>query len=444
MDKTRKVCYGSLCRVLDPEDQFFAAVSHNDRFLWVRFVLTDDKPNKNHERIPKEEFENVVRTALYAPIKASYLEDVDDFGGHKDAIPVGVITHLKVENDKVIGIGAIWKEEYPRVAEAVKLKVKSGDMVNLSWEAYAAEEEDQEYEGAVSLRDVIVTAVAIVGNPAYDGRTPVEKVAEMDEEKLWEEYWAEYDEIYEHVAAKWTREYINNLPDCAFLYIEPGGKKDKEGKTTPRYLRHLPVKNDKCEIDLPHLRNAISRLEQAKTGMRGGKRWLTEDLRKRLLNKARRMLERAKSKEKSGEEDTEMEKFEELKAQAEALMKENEELKAKLSEYEKELEELREFKSKIEAEMDRQRRLMEIKDKFISAGIEKEDEYFEANAEELLKMDDDALEFFIQELVAFKEAEKKEASANDEEGEDPNFVAQGDGDLIAALRRLIQEEKSEK
>ena len=90
--------------------------------------------------------------------------------------------------------------------------------------------------------------------------------------------------------AKWDRAYINDLPDSAFLYIEPGGKKDEEGKTVPRYLRHLPYKDHTGKVDLPHLRNAIQRLSQPATGERGGRKWLTESLRKRLLARARRIL----------------------------------------------------------------------------------------------------------------------------------------------------------
>lgn len=47
---------------------------------------------------------------------------------------------------------------------------------------------------------------------------------------------------------------INDLPDSAFAYIEPGGEKDDEGKTTPRSLRHFPI-HDKA-----HVRNALARL----------------------------------------------------------------------------------------------------------------------------------------------------------------------------------------
>jgi len=69
--------------------------------------------------------------------------------------------------------------------------------------------------------------------------------------------------------AQWSAAFINSLPDAAFAYIEAGGEKDEEGKTTPRALRHLPhhdssVKfgSEKESVDLPHLRNAMARLEQ--------------------------------------------------------------------------------------------------------------------------------------------------------------------------------------
>lgn len=64
--------------------------------------------------------------------------------------------------------------------------------------------------------------------------------------------------------AKWTNEYINDLPDSAFLYIEKGGKKDKDKKTMPRTLRHLPIKSNEGKIDLPHVKNALARLNQVK------------------------------------------------------------------------------------------------------------------------------------------------------------------------------------
>ena len=63
--------------------------------------------------------------------------------------------------------------------------------------------------------------------------------------------------------AEWSTAYINDLPDSAFLYIAPGGEKDDDGRTTPRSLRYFPVRDEKGQIDLPHLRNAIAQAPKA-------------------------------------------------------------------------------------------------------------------------------------------------------------------------------------
>ena len=63
--------------------------------------------------------------------------------------------------------------------------------------------------------------------------------------------------------AQWTAAYIDSLPDSSFLHIEAGGKKDSEGKTTPRSLRHFPVKDAQGNVDMPHLRNALARIPQS-------------------------------------------------------------------------------------------------------------------------------------------------------------------------------------
>jgi hypothetical protein len=58
------------------------------------------------------------------------------------------------------------------------------------------------------------------------------------------------------VAERWTRQYINSLPDSAFAAVEITyhGKK----------LRHLPHHDRSGRVDVPHLRNAMSRLSQVK------------------------------------------------------------------------------------------------------------------------------------------------------------------------------------
>jgi len=86
-------------------------------------------------------------------------------------------------------------------------------------------------------------------------------------------------------SAVWTTKYKNDLPDSAFMYIEPGGKKDSEGKTTPRSLRHFPYKDASGKIDIIHVRNAIARIPQAK---------IPAALKSKLQNRARNILAKIK------------------------------------------------------------------------------------------------------------------------------------------------------
>lgn len=81
--------------------------------------------------------------------------------------------------------------------------------------------------------------------------------------------------------AKWTTATIDDLPDSSFLYIEGGGEKDKDGKTTPRSLRHFPYKDENGKVDLAHLRDAISRIPQSS---------LPATLRNKLQAKAEKIL----------------------------------------------------------------------------------------------------------------------------------------------------------
>lgn len=88
--------------------------------------------------------------------------------------------------------------------------------------------------------------------------------------------------------ATWSTAFVNNLPDSAFLYIEPGGTKDADGKTVPRSNRHFPVKDDSGKVDLPHVRNALARIPQSN---------LPDSVKKDATAKAQKMLGNDRSME---------------------------------------------------------------------------------------------------------------------------------------------------
>ena len=86
--------------------------------------------------------------------------------------------------------------------------------------------------------------------------------------------------------AVWSAAYMNNLPDSAFLYIESGGTRDSDGKTTPRSLRHFPVRDATGAVDMPHLRNALARIPQSN---------LPQSVQDACTAKAQRMMDAQKS-----------------------------------------------------------------------------------------------------------------------------------------------------
>jgi hypothetical protein len=97
-------------------------------------------------------------------------------------------------------------------------------------------------------------------NGAQGKGNGVENMKEEDLKKLAEKVKAALEAGVSET--EWDAEYINNLPDDAFAYIESGGQKDEQGKTTPRSLRHLPYKNAEGNLDADHVRNGLARLDQ--------------------------------------------------------------------------------------------------------------------------------------------------------------------------------------
>lgn len=91
----------------------------------------------------------------------------------------------------------------------------------------------------------------------------------------------QFDEIEENYekAAVWSTKYVNDLPNSSFAVVEKGYK---EGDS-PTTARHLPFKDKEGNVDLPHLRNALARMNQIKPVL--GNETAVE-----LRNKAKRKL----------------------------------------------------------------------------------------------------------------------------------------------------------
>lgn len=99
------------------------------------------------------------------------------------------------------------------------------------------------------------------GEYSYKASLPSDD-GKVDNEEEIEEEGGEEEMTENMEKAVWTTAFVNSLPDSSFAYISEGGKKDSEGKTVPRSLRHLPYKDASGKPDAAHVRNALARLSQ--------------------------------------------------------------------------------------------------------------------------------------------------------------------------------------
>lgn len=150
----------------------FASVSLNPHLTWIKFVLTDDKPNANNHRIPKEEFANIIKTGVYMPLKMAEGEISE---GHDGTVPLGVMTHLIDRGDRIEALAALWLREREEDIDFLKERFESGKDIDISWEI--SYEKTREENGHMDLGNVSMNAATIVGVPSYMGRTNVQALA---------------------------------------------------------------------------------------------------------------------------------------------------------------------------------------------------------------------------------------------------------------------------
>ncbi len=179
--KTINIIAKDVQLMLDDEKlgEAVASISLNPNVAWLKMVITDDKPNANGMRIPQEEFANVLKTAVYMPIKMAVGEISE---AHDETYPLGSIAHLVEKDDHVIALAALWTKERPEDIEFLKERHTNGQSIDVSWELnYDIEASSKDNSGVLELRNVEMNAVTIVGLPSYMGRTPVTAIASKED-----------------------------------------------------------------------------------------------------------------------------------------------------------------------------------------------------------------------------------------------------------------------
>lgn len=143
----------------------------------ISFILTDFLPNKNGQAIAIEEKDRIIETAKWMPFKMNV-----ETGGHEGAETIGPIVKTWFGNDNnrpvVYAEAIIWKLEYPEIDRFIQEKYQNQEPLAVSWELlYSDSETDQ--NNTQWLKNVIVTGVALVSQPAYGSyRTRILAVAE--------------------------------------------------------------------------------------------------------------------------------------------------------------------------------------------------------------------------------------------------------------------------
>ena len=163
------------------EKEAESSLGMNPSFRWAKIVVTDDKPNLNKQRIPIEEFANIIKTGIYTPIKMTFNKISSS---HKEAIGqiIGTITQLTKNEDKIIALAAFWEKERPEDIKMLKEMYDAGYPPNVSWEI-AFSDSFVDDAGVEVLKNTALTGLAIVSNPAYGGRTRFLAISSTEEEE---------------------------------------------------------------------------------------------------------------------------------------------------------------------------------------------------------------------------------------------------------------------
>jgi uncharacterized coiled-coil protein SlyX len=138
----------------------------------IKFIFADDKPNRNNQAIPQEEFASLAQSAIGMPIKIRFLGK--GIGSHTGSVPVGHIRDMVEETDtegvhRLVAEGVLYNEEYPEVIDFLKESFAAGEAPGLSWEL--AYKESIIEKGIEWLKGVIAKATTFVKHPAYGTRT---------------------------------------------------------------------------------------------------------------------------------------------------------------------------------------------------------------------------------------------------------------------------------
>jgi len=144
-------------------------------------------------------------------------------------------------------------EPVERLVESFKLTIQGEENMSEKEKEQKQIEEKEKAEGKNEASEV-------ENQPKEQEKTDEEPQTNKTEENK--------EENEEPKEREWDTAFINNLPDAAFAVIEPAYKrgevKDKRARHLPHHGPSVKDPNENGSVDLPHLRNALARMNQIK------------------------------------------------------------------------------------------------------------------------------------------------------------------------------------
>ena len=284
-DKARQAGWGAVkTTYVQQGDEWVRKASEVTVLRYVSMIGEVPAEGTNESRV------QVFRTGTFRhPIYGKFtITDSDletmvaNFKAHRPKAP----TELAVDYEHMSAIGnqvapaAGWVKGIDHIIGELWATVswtdKAAGMIRAKEYRFISPEWHMQYKDKESGADIgaCLLSMALTNRPFIEGMQPVMLSESLEESNskvlmLSEKMLGLFMPQASLQAADWDQQYINDLPDEAFAFIESGGEKDELGKTVPRALRHLPYRNVSGSINLDHLRNALARLDQTSLSQEG-------------------------------------------------------------------------------------------------------------------------------------------------------------------------------
>lgn len=136
--------------------------------------VCDDQPNSNRVGIRAEDLYHLAASSVFMPIK---MAPGHIHTNHDYAAPLGVITEGRVDSNKFFASGVLWEAERPEDVNILLEQAKSLDGAYVSWELHYSDCEYDIDNNVTWIKSPTLTAIAVVGDPAYRDRAQVLSVA---------------------------------------------------------------------------------------------------------------------------------------------------------------------------------------------------------------------------------------------------------------------------